>query len=174
MSFVIAPGAAADMEGVGSLHALSRLKTYEFLSGYRPEVYTAHWRARFEAEQDNHRLHVAKDGSQEVIGFAYVGDGWLHAIHVHPDWIGRGVGLALLAKARIALRDLGFVRASLWVLEDNERARRFYERDGWVLSGQVRLSEIDGVMTRQLEYVCDLRRTEPDHATPSSSSDPVV
>lgn len=156
MSFVIAPGAAGDIDDVGSLHALSRLKTYKFLSGYRPEVYTAHWKARFEAERDNHRLHVAKAASQELVGFAYVGDGWLHAIHVHPDWIGRGVGLALLNEARISLRELGFTRASLWVLEDNERACRFYERNGWVLSGQIRLSEIEGVMTRQLEYVCEL------------------
>lgn len=162
MSFVIAPGRADDIEGVGSLHALSRLKTYKFLSGYHPEVYAAHWRARFEAEKDSHRLHVATAvaGERELVGFAYVGEGWLYAIHVHPDWIGRGVGLALMAVARKSLLALGFVRASLWVLEDNERACRFYERDGWVLSGQTRLSEIEGVMTAQLEYVCELRPTE--------------
>ena len=163
MSFVIARGGAADIEGVGSLHALSRSKTYKFLSGYHPEVYTAHWRARFEAEHENHRLHVATAdmGAGELVGFVYVGDGWLHAIHVHPDWIGRGVGVALMAVARSSLRELGFTRASLWVIEENERACRFYERDGWVLSGQTRLSEIEGVMTRQLEYICHLDQTEP-------------
>lgn len=157
MSFVIARGGADDIEAVGTLHALSRSKTYKFLSGYRPEVYAEHWRARFEAEQGSHRLHVAK-ADAELVGFAYVGDGWLYAIHVHPDWIGRGVGMALMAVARQALRELGFTRAALWVLEANERACRFYERDGWVLSGQTRLSEIEGVMTRQLEYICELDR----------------
>ncbi|HZM79630.1 MAG TPA: GNAT family N-acetyltransferase [Candidatus Limnocylindrales bacterium] len=163
MSFVIARGGAADIEGVGSLHALSRLKTYKFLNGYHPEVYAAHWRARFEAERENHRLHVATADSagQELIGFAYVGDGLLHAIHVHPDWIGRGVGQALIEVARRSLRELGFARAALWVLEENERACRFYERDGWVLSGQARLSEIEGVTTRQLEYARDLDQPDP-------------
>lgn len=161
MSFVVTRGEAADIEEVGSLHALSRFKTYKFLSGYRSDVYAEHWRARFEAEHESHRLHVATagdpdSGARELVGFAYVGDGLLHAIHVHPDWIGRGIGQALLAAARLSLRELGFARASLWVLDDNERACRFYERDGWVLSGQTRLSEIEGVMTRQLEYVCDL------------------
>jgi GNAT superfamily N-acetyltransferase len=163
MSFAIAPGGAADIEGVGSLHALSRLNTYKFLSGYHPEVYAAHWRARFEAESESHRLHIATAAADphELVGFAYVGDGWLHAIHVHPDWIGRGVGVALMSVARLSLRELGFTRASLWVLENNERACRFYERDGWVLSGQTRLSEIEGVMTRQLEYTCSLDRSAP-------------
>jgi len=160
MSFVIARGGAADLDAVGSLHALSRLKTYNFLDGYRPELYAAHWRARFESEHDNHRMHLATSDSGMLVGFAYVGDGWLHAIHVHPDWIGRGVGMALMRVARRSLRELGFERASLWVLADNERACRFYERDGWVQSGQSRLGEIEGVMTRQLEYVCDLRHSD--------------
>lgn len=158
MSFVITRGGAADIEAVGTLHALSRLKTYKFLSGYQPEVYAAHWRERFEGEKESHRLHVARADSatRELVGFAYVGGGWLHAIHVHPDWLGRGVGQALIAEARASLRELGCVRASLWVIEDNVRACRFYERDGWVLSGQTRLSEIEGVTTRQLEYVLEL------------------
>ena len=29
----------------------------------------------------------------------------------------------------------GFRTATLWVLEDNPRARRFYEREGWQLDG---------------------------------------
>lgn len=160
MSFVITRGGAADIDGVGALHALSRLKTYEFVSGYQPEVYVAHWRARFESEREDHRLHVATSDSGVLAGFVYVGGGRLHAIHVHPEWTGRGVGSALMAVARRSLRELGFERASLWVLADNERACRFYERDGWVLSGQARVSEIEGFMTRQLEYVCGLRPVE--------------
>ena len=160
MSFVITRGGAADIEGVGTLHALSRLKTYEFITGYEPEVYIAHWQARFEAEHASHRLHVATaettGGSRELVGFAYVGDGCLYAIHVHPDWKGKGVGQALMNAARTSLRELGFEWASLWVLADNDRACRFYERDGWVLSGQTRISKIDGVMTRQLEYMYNL------------------
>ncbi len=157
MSFVITRGGAADIDGVGALHALSRMKTYKFISGYEPERYTAHWRTRFEAEHEHHRLRVAKAvGSGELVGFAYAGNGFLHAIHVHPDWKGLGVGQALMAAARISLRELGFARAALWVLDDNGRACRFYERDGWVLSGQTRMSEMDGALTRQLEYVRDL------------------
>jgi GNAT superfamily N-acetyltransferase len=91
-----------------------------------------------------------------MVGFAYVGEGWLHAIHVHPDWHGAGVGPTLLASARESLRDLGFRRAALWVIEGNERACRFYEKDGWVRSGESRVSEMDGVLTRQLHYMCDL------------------
>ena len=56
------------------------------------------------------------------------GYGELAAIHVDPDWWGRGVGQALLASARALLLDSGFRRAILWVLVGNVRAERFYAR----------------------------------------------
>ena len=34
------------------------------------------------------------------------------------------------------LTEGGHERAVLWVLRDNPRARRFYERAGWVLTGR--------------------------------------
>jgi len=48
-----------------------------------------------------------------------------------PEWFGRGVGRGLFARATERLRNLGYVRATLWVLATNERSRRFYERAGW-------------------------------------------
>jgi GNAT superfamily N-acetyltransferase len=152
VTIVIRDGGAGDVAVVGALHALSRFKTYDFIDGYRPEPLQAAWRHRFEAEQATHRLLIASV-AEAVVGFAYVGEGCLYAIHVHPEWLGKGAGAALMEAARKALRELGFDRAVLWVVEGNERACRFYERDGWTLSGQRRVSDMDGVVTAQLEYV---------------------
>ncbi|WP_117211453.1 GNAT family N-acetyltransferase [Allorhizocola rhizosphaerae] len=157
MTFRIRPGTAADVDPVGELHTLIRNETYkDIISGYRAESTTAFWRQRFPVEAGTHRLLIAHADDGSLLGFVYVGEGVLQAIHVHPDWHGRGVGQALIQAGRKTLAELGFRFASLWVIAGNERACRFYERDGWRLSGLVRDGEMGGVSWPQLEYVREL------------------
>ena len=60
----------------------------------------------------------------------------LKALYVHPDWFGRGAGRALLDRAVSGMRAQGFLQATLWVVEGNDRAIRFYERAGWKADGK--------------------------------------
>ena len=53
----------------------------------------------------------------------------LEKLYVDPEAQNRGVGTALLDQAK-AMRPDGFV---LWVFQENEGARRFYERHGFRL-----------------------------------------
>jgi ribosomal protein S18 acetylase RimI-like enzyme len=47
----------------------------------------------------------------------------------------------------------GFATAVLWVLEDNPRARRFYERHGWAASGiEANFDEYCEVSVPEVEY----------------------
>ncbi len=64
------------------------------------------------------------DGS--LAGFLAVEGDTLAHLYVHPEHHSRGVGTALLAKAR-ELRPNGF---RLWVFQRNAQARHFYERNG--------------------------------------------
>lgn len=91
-------------------------------------------------------VSVATAGDGTVVGFANVGTtrdddgppsttGELFALYVLPRTAGTGVGRALLQQAEVRLRAAGFTRATLWVLETNGRARRFYERHGWSFDG---------------------------------------
>jgi len=59
----------------------------------------------------------------------------LAAIYVRPSHWGRGLGRALLEVVEADLRDFGATELSLWVVEENVRARRFYERQGFVPDG---------------------------------------
>lgn len=55
----------------------------------------------------------------------------LYAIYLAPDAVGRGIGQALFACVVADLKARGGARElTLWVLEGNERAIRFYERCG--------------------------------------------
>lgn len=72
---------------------------------------------------------------EDGLGFAAVAPGWLNGLYVRPEAWGTGVAARLHDRALAAL---GPGRARLWVLEENRRARRFYERRGWAADGTTR------------------------------------
>jgi GNAT superfamily N-acetyltransferase len=101
----------------------------------------ARWREGLSDRHDPRHIWVAEDDGGSVVGFvsvgpsrdddARVGEGELMAIYLAPEAVGGGVGRALLARGEQSLADLGFRAATLWVFAANDRARRFYERNGW-------------------------------------------
>lgn len=78
-----------------------------------------------------------------VVGFAGAGpsrdaegEGELYAIYVADSEWGGGAGNRLMEVALEFLRPR-FPAATLWVLDANARARRFYEKHGWSFDGTV-------------------------------------
>lgn len=65
---------------------------------------------------------------------------------------GTGVGRALIDAAEARLRERGYRDVILWVLEDNPRARLFYEAAGWQADGGRRPIEIFGVSVPEIRY----------------------
>jgi ribosomal protein S18 acetylase RimI-like enzyme len=101
---------------------------------------------------------VAEDESGSVVGFVSIGDsretdgeGELFAIYVLPEAWGSAAGRELMAEARDALRER-YPTSILWVLEDNPRARRFYEREGWEHDGGRKDDELLGVTVSEVRY----------------------
>jgi GNAT superfamily N-acetyltransferase len=74
-----------------------------------------------------------------AVGVAAFRDEWLEGLYVHPDHWGQGLGLGLHDRALEQLRERGCARCHLWVLEENHRARGFYERHGWRVNGETRV-----------------------------------
>lgn len=123
------------------------------------------------------RLLVA-ERPDAVVAFAAVGGsrdegagaatGELFAIYADPDAWGRGLGRALLAAATVELRAGGFTDATLWVLEENARARRFYEAAGWRPDGATQTDELGDVTLHEVRYRTAL--TERDRSKPMMSA----
>jgi ribosomal protein S18 acetylase RimI-like enzyme len=62
----------------------------------------------------------------------------VYAIYVLPEEFSTGMGGALMAESVARVRDSGHAEVGLWVLAENARARRFYERFGFTLSGRTK------------------------------------
>ncbi len=65
----------------------------------------------------------------------YPEDGEITAIYLHPNWLGKGVGQSLMDKALSHLREKGFAYVVLDVLRDNQKAKRFYLKNGFAFTG---------------------------------------
>lgn len=59
----------------------------------------------------------------------------LWQLFVRPEWQGRGVATQLMDAAVGEAERRGFNRMRLWTPQGAARARRFYEREGWLLTG---------------------------------------
>ena len=94
----------------------------------------ADFRARAAARIDD--VHIALvDG--EVAGFVMTRGDEVEQVYVSGDHRGSGVADTLLADAERRIRAAGFERTWLAVVAGNARARRFYERRGWVDEGPI-------------------------------------
>ena len=114
--------------------------------------------ARHEAQQEARReTRLKQDAAAGIVGYAFygpeqdvLGAPWphplspegqqgqvaeLYALYVHPDWWSTGTGRALMDGVLHAVCAAGYLSARLWVLRDNSRARRFYERAGFAPDG---------------------------------------
>lgn len=124
---------------------------------------SSRWQRQIELLPFGWTIFVAEDEHRVVVGFVAVGPsrdgtrgGELYAIYVDPDRWSSGVGRALIKQAEIRLAD-DYDEATLWVLADNARARRFYERAGWRPDGESKLEERLGVAAREVRYYKRLR-----------------
>lgn len=135
-------GTPDDAETLFAIHRESAIAAY--VDVFPPDRY-----AFPEEQMRRHWIEALSDPDQRVliaerealpVGFATVSPGWLRNFFVVPDEWGHGVAPAIHEEAVRILDAMG-AGAHLWVLEANERARRFYERHGWQADGERGRSE---------------------------------
>ncbi|MCH5323655.1 MAG: GNAT family N-acetyltransferase [Eubacterium sp.] len=82
----------------------------------------------------------------------YSNYGEIVSIYFLPAYMGKGYGKHLLRKCVEELNGLGYNNILLWVLEDNQKARRFYEKNGFTCSGDILNDNIGGKELREIMY----------------------
>lgn len=82
----------------------------------------------------------------------YADYGEIVSIYLLPEYIGKGYGSRLFSASVNELLKLGYHKLFLWVLEDNSRARRFYELQGFSATENVLSGNIGGKESREIQY----------------------
>jgi ribosomal protein S18 acetylase RimI-like enzyme len=168
----------ADAGGIARVHVDAWRGAY---AGIVPEGYLARlskeerekrWSAALEKSTESTRVAVSEcddvlgwtdfgpsrdaDGESLKTGTEAGSVGELYAIYLDPPHWGRGIGRDLLQDALAILRDRGFDSITLWVLEDNTRTRRFYEKAGFVFDGTSKTITVEGKELVEIRYRIDL------------------
>ena len=134
---------ATERDAVGVLDCL-RAAFAPFETAYTPEAFkdTVLGPELLRKRMERMSVLVATNHERTIVGTissAVVGDGegHLRGMAVSPHWHGRGVAEQLLAAAESELRNRGCSRVTLTTTAPLKRARRFYEKNGFRLSGKL-------------------------------------
>ena len=162
-------GGLDDAEGIAASQVSSWKLAYaghlpaELLDKIDLAKRASRWRAIIGALDSSGSYVVVALADQIIIGHAGVrtssvaeyGTGRyfeLSSLYLGPEFIGRGIGSSLLVAAISALPE-DAAGMTLWVLRDNARARRFYERHGFAPEGRADVAELLGVFLPEVLYV---------------------
>ena len=76
----------------------------------------------------------------------------IYAIYILPEFWNQGIGRELLEEAERRVADNNFTAITLWVLEKNVLARRFYDSRGFHLDEGQKAETIGGLKLTELRY----------------------
>jgi GNAT superfamily N-acetyltransferase len=121
-----------------------------YLASFDPSVWAERRRRQITEQTPPDECFIA-EVDDEIVGHATVGRfrggddlrepavGEIFAMYVVPEHWSAGVGAALMRAALDHLVGHGLNEVRLWVIADNPRARRFYERFGYIADGGSRM-----------------------------------
>lgn len=158
-----------DAEGVAVVHvrvwqeAYRGLLPQEFLDQRDPARSRIGWHRWIEDARAPAAILVAEDEVGTIVGFVSVSpsrdpdadpavEGEIQAVYLLPGYWGQGLGRQLMEAGLRRLDDAGYHEVTLWVLESNQRARRFYEAGGWHADGSTKTDSSTGVTLHEVRY----------------------
>ncbi|HXW08789.1 MAG TPA: GNAT family N-acetyltransferase [Vicinamibacterales bacterium] len=167
MEYVIVSALAGDAITIADIQTASWRDSYReflparFLAGPIVENRRSLWTARMSAPDADRRFVAKAMAGGSAIGFACVlldaDPAWgplLDNLHVLPGMKGLGVGWALFRAAREwVLEQAPLEPMHLWVIEANQQARGFYDRQGGAIAERRVVEVTAGFRVPALRYV---------------------
>ncbi len=117
---------SSDMFAVAAVFSASRDEALTFL----PKLHTEEEDREYFSEvvfSENEVIVCRQTASLAIVGFIAFDDEFVHHLYLLPEYCHRGLGSMLIQEP---LQRYDKIR--LWVFQKNERARRFYERHGFL------------------------------------------
>jgi len=135
----------------------------DHLDSLDPQRRAKMWAGILAAQDRPRAATVVATSGPDIVGFAgacpsrdddadplTVGE--IPAIYLLATHWGTGLGRLLMRTALILLREGGYREATLWVLDTNERAQRFYRVGGWRPDGAVKQDTSHGIALNEVRY----------------------
>lgn len=175
MPHTVRPASPEDADRLAAIHVRSWQVAYrgllpdEYLDQLNPADRVERWR-RILLATDLSRggvLVLAADdvlgAGADLLGFAGFGPSRdadanpaqvaeITTIYLLPEVWGSGLGRQLMAAAVERLAGTGYAQATLWVLDSNLRARRFYTGCGWAEDGASQRDETLGFPITEVRF----------------------
>ncbi len=165
MEFQARQATAAQADILGEIHAASWQRAYrgivpekerrEFTPARRSKIW-----AEFLPKSRQECYLFYQDGQPYGLAMlahsheqdAAADEGEIYAFYMHPSvWGTPATKWAFLFCVQ-RLKDMGFQTVAIWVLEENARARRFYEKHGFCSAHAYQEIEI-GIPLKEVRYV---------------------
>jgi ribosomal protein S18 acetylase RimI-like enzyme len=135
----------------------------EYLDQRDPSRRRLAWRQWVEDARAPAATLVAEDEAGDIVGFVSVSssrdpdadpevEGEIQAIYLLPEYWGQGLGRLLMEAGLQRLDEARYHEVTLWVLESNRRARRFYEAGGWHADGSMKTDSSRGFSVSEVRY----------------------
>lgn len=182
-STTIRRATSTDAFAIAAVHVASWRWAYRddlpaaFLESLTIEDRASEWSGWLAAAGEETWVAEGADGIVGFCGFgpsrdddAPEGTAEVRTIYLLPQVVGAGIGRELFARATTRLRDLGYARATLWVLASNEHSRRFYDRAGWRWDGSESEHRFDCANLPIVRYAVDLRARGQAPSRPAPGS----
>jgi ribosomal protein S18 acetylase RimI-like enzyme len=147
----------AAYEGIIAPEVIDRVTAPDGGARVRQSFRTRPWQKAIAAVAAQPGSPRKRDAADDIVGYAFfgpeldvLGAPWphplstagqqgrvaeLYSLYVHPAWWSTGTGRDLMDRVLATMSAAGYLSVMLWVLRDNSRARRFYERAGFAPDG---------------------------------------
>lgn len=158
-----------DAGAIAGVHVRSWRAAYrglipqDFLDRLRPAERLPVWERRLEESSWPRKGVLVAEVDGRVAGFTGFGPtrdrdedpatvAEIATIYLAPEAWGSGVGRGLMAEALKNLDEAEYEQVTLWVLDTNMRARRFYEAAGWRPDGAAKQDTSLGFPLAHVRY----------------------
>lgn len=162
----------ADCEEISKVYAESWRSAYKGLisQNYIDSITDNRWTDKMiKSLLQNEYFSLCAEDNGKVIGNIQFGKsreddmpayGEIISLYILPEYLGQAVGYNLLCKAIDVIKQQGFKNIYLWAMNGNIRADKFYTRNGFVKTQDIKEIEIDKQKVICYKYIKNLHNGE--------------
>lgn len=157
---------AKNIDDVAVAHRLAWQKAFRgilsdvLLDGLTDDEFVANWQDIVTRTERTNLVKVLN--KSKAVGFVSFGSSYhqdensnteIYGIYVHPDYSNRGIGYELMMAAiHYLAKKENYNGVVLWTMARNKRSRKFYEKAGFKVTNETRLSKRASESFEEIKY----------------------